>query len=95
MRVVINLIFENDICITIFDNFFDNFLFRTHIMFLLSLYIVLVFVLIPHFLCKFMIYFNSFCRKKNMISCESESIFLYLVDKFCWVPNQSFPYDKL
>jgi len=25
-----------------------------------------------------------------MISCKSESIFLYVVDKFFWVPNQAF-----
>jgi len=33
-----------------FDNFCDNFLSYTHIMFLRSLSIVLVFVTIPHFL---------------------------------------------
>jgi len=39
----------------LFDNFCDNFLSHTHIMFLLSLSIALVFVPIPLFLCKIMV----------------------------------------
>ena len=46
---------RNDICTTIFDNFCDNFLSHTHIMFLLFLSIALVFVPIPLFLCKIMV----------------------------------------
>jgi len=38
-----------------FDNFCDNFLTHTHIMFLLSLSIALVFVPTPHFLCKILV----------------------------------------
>jgi len=49
------IITSNDICITIFYNFCDNFLFRTYIIFLLSLSIALVFVFIPHFLCELMV----------------------------------------
>jgi len=46
---------RNDISTTIFYNFCDNFFSHTHIIFLLSLSIVLVFVSMLHFLCKMLV----------------------------------------
>lgn len=46
---------RNDICISIFDNFCDNFLFHIHIIFLVFHSVVLVSVSISTFLYKFIV----------------------------------------